>query len=519
MHKRYISLALVTVGLFAVQTLPARSVVHADSKEFNFTTGCTESSEGSYTAIQNIETPKDAYVKLGARGQTLPVSTFQVNESLEGGCRAISTQNVNGNSWTKVGTLQPSDERVVLEVISPALASVPDANRPMVLLLDSASPICNPTIECNTVYDGVPAYIMPPSTLRDQASLSVGVPVDPDDDTLTGVDYFVDGKRVYSTKSLEPFDTRFVSYASQPLLRVAKYASGQEVVYPTQVPDGYSDTFANFIFRFLNLNSLFARIGFGIGAALLTILLIYLSLKLFSNRYKRMINRNLVIRGSIFDRLAAKIEPWLERMDRSLAIKSGTFIVTLGRQKQTFKYIAIFWIVPIVVIGGYYTIKNQIGAVYKVNGESMTNTLQDRQSLLVFKLPKSLANLDGRQMELKRGDVVVADVVYGLVSPEDIEANQHTIVKRVLALPGERITVKDGATTVYNKDYPEGIEVDKNSEWANTMIKDPNPVPLDIKLGADEVFLSGDNRPGSIDSRVNGPVKTSQIVGRVVADW
>ena len=38
----------------------------------------------------------------------------------------------------------------------------------------------------------------------------------------------------------------------------------------------------------------------------------------------------------------------------------------------------------------------------------------------------------------------------------------------------------------------------------------------DVTLGSDELFVCGDNRPNSMDSRMFGPIKTSQIVGKLV---
>jgi signal peptidase I len=39
---------------------------------------------------------------------------------------------------------------------------------------------------------------------------------------------------------------------------------------------------------------------------------------------------------------------------------------------------------------------------------------------------------------------------------------------------------------------------------------------IDIRLGDDELFVCGDNRPDSLDSRSFGPIKTDQIVGKLV---
>ena len=51
------------------------------------------------------------------------------------------------------------------------------------------------------------------------------------------------------------------------------------------------------------------------------------------------------------------------------------------------------------------------------------------------------------------------------------------------------------------------------------MTKDLPNENIDIQLGSSEIFVSGDNRPESIDSRFNGPLETSEIIGNVVAKW
>jgi type IV secretory pathway protease TraF len=47
------------------------------------------------------------------------------------------------------------------------------------------------------------------------------------------------------------------------------------------------------------------------------------------------------------------------------------------------------------------------------------------------------------------------------------------------------------------------------------MHKDDSTYSIDITLAQDEIFVAGDNRPGSVDSRVNGPVKLAQLIGIV----
>jgi signal peptidase I len=39
---------------------------------------------------------------------------------------------------------------------------------------------------------------------------------------------------------------------------------------------------------------------------------------------------------------------------------------------------------------------------------------------------------------------------------------------------------------------------------------------IDVTLGADQLFVSGDNRPDSLDSRAFGPIDANQIIGKLV---
>lgn len=98
--------------------------------------------------------------------------------------------------------------------------------------------------------------------------------------------------------------------------------------------------------------------------------------------------------------------------------------------------------------------------------------------------------------DLARGDVVVfrawdEDKLY---------------VKRIIGLPGDTLTLQDGAVFVNGERLDEPYLVKHAAE--------SKPV---IELGDDEFFVMGDNRPSSADSRLHGPVKRERIVGRAWA--
>jgi len=148
---------------------------------------------------------------------------------------------------------------------------------------------------------------------------------------------------------------------------------------------------------------------------------------------------------------------------------------------------------------------------YQVDGPSMQTTLQNNDHLIVWKVGKTFANLTHRDYIPNRGDVVVFSEP-GLASYGQDPNKQ--LIKRVIALPGERVTVKNSIVTVYNKEHPEGFQPDKTLPYGKVITTTPGNV--DVTVGEGQVFVCGDNRNNSFDSRVFGPVASKDIVGKLV---
>jgi len=147
---------------------------------------------------------------------------------------------------------------------------------------------------------------------------------------------------------------------------------------------------------------------------------------------------------------------------------------------------------------------------YEVDGLSMDTTLQHGDRLIVNKFPKTIANINGSTYMPGRDDIIVFDRPKQISAPDSVE---H-LIKRVIALPGERVFIKDGQVTVYNNDFPEGFDPDEGKEYSKDITTTPGNV--DITVGQTEVFVLGDNRSNSSDSRVFGSIDTSTIVGNAV---
>lgn len=147
---------------------------------------------------------------------------------------------------------------------------------------------------------------------------------------------------------------------------------------------------------------------------------------------------------------------------------------------------------------------------YQVDGQSMETTLQNNDRLIVNKMPRTLSRLTRHAYVPARANIIIFNQA-GLF---DAGGNQEKqLIKRVIGLPGDHIVVKDGSITVYNKPNPSGFNPDKTGKYVITAPTTSGDV--DLTLGPGEIFVCGDNRSNSEDSRAFGPVNVNRIVGKL----
>lgn len=146
---------------------------------------------------------------------------------------------------------------------------------------------------------------------------------------------------------------------------------------------------------------------------------------------------------------------------------------------------------------------------YEVDGPSMEQTLQNKDLLIVNKLPKTISRITGKDYIPERGKIIIFSRNEGGIGGDAT----RQLVKRVIALPGERVTVKDGRVTVYNQKNPNGFNPDALVSYTKDYKDTPGNVDVTILEG--EVFVMGDNRNNSLDSRYFGPVSAKDIVGNL----
>ena len=131
----------------------------------------------------------------------------------------------------------------------------------------------------------------------------------------------------------------------------------------------------------------------------------------------------------------------------------------------------------------------------KVEGTSMAPLLSDQERIFINKFVY-------RFESIHRGDVVV------FWYPLD---RSKSFIKRVIALPGETVTIRQGVVTVNGVVVPEPYVP---PQYEDVSDYGPTRVPVD------SYFVMGDHRISSNDSRVFGPVPSQFIYGRAVfAYW
>lgn len=153
----------------------------------------------------------------------------------------------------------------------------------------------------------------------------------------------------------------------------------------------------------------------------------------------------------------------------------------------------VFEVVVLAVIL-YLGISFAVQAVH-VEGLSMYATLDDNDYLIANKI-------DYRLHAPQRGDIII------LRPPAD---NSKDFIKRVIALPGEKLLIRDSVV------YINGHKLDEPylpENWSTLNNWTGNGGPDGTVMPPNQYFVMGDNRNRSQDSRLFGPISRDRIDGR-----
>jgi signal peptidase I len=170
--------------------------------------------------------------------------------------------------------------------------------------------------------------------------------------------------------------------------------------------------------------------------------------------------------------------------------------------KKTFSILSQIIFVVLMILGSGIIFHNLYFTPIKIVGASMQPTLQNNEFGIMDVHPNTLASI-------QRFDIIVI---------QQNPSIDRFIIKRVLGLPNETLAFDSNGTLFINE-----VEIDQrfyeDDSYQRQTCSLPTyfgceaPYPLD----ASSFFVSGDNRPSSLDSRIFGSIDTAMIIGKLIA--
>ena len=179
-----------------------------------------------------------------------------------------------------------------------------------------------------------------------------------------------------------------------------------------------------------------------------------------------------------------------------------------AKRKKRSSSVIEWMIVIVVAVLAALLVKTFLLQQFQVSGHSMDTTLHHGDRVLVNKLSYRLHDPN-------RGDVVVLETLEG--------SSEHDLIKRVIGLPGEEIDIRNCHVYIDGKELAEPY---LDPDLAPCTEQDPaSDIQFPYEVPDEEVFVLGDNRPFSMDSRRIGSIEYDHLLGRAfviiwpVGDW
>ena len=165
-----------------------------------------------------------------------------------------------------------------------------------------------------------------------------------------------------------------------------------------------------------------------------------------------------------------------------------------------------WFLVVALALGAALLVRVYVLQQFYISGPSMETTLFGNNRVLVNKLSYRLH-------DIHRGDVVVFD----RVTTSDGSVSHDDLIKRVIALAGDTIEIKNCVVIVNSKPTVEPY-LDKDVLEITDPVNRCRVANMPVQtVAAKKIFVMGDNRSESFDSRSFGPISESLIVGRAFA--
>lgn len=413
-------------------------------------------------------------------------------------CALIGDGHATGDSWSKVGALSEVGETNLINISlqTDFYYGDTDGGAPVIVFSPKNNKICDLAAGCNVSYAGQSMQLTPRKISQSLTGMRLGLVSSIGSEKSKEVIYSVDNLPVYKKRTLADFNVNYIPNGKHTIERSVVFESGYKLNDSQLISRGDSEGF-NFTIRAFAYRHMYSIVVIALTLIIMVVVTTVLSIiRFFYHRYEWQ--QTHVLRP----------EQPVEGAGPSATLGHESNLHYLWRMRKVF-YI-FFGIILITFMVNIFII-----TTFTVDGVSMSPTLPDKSQKYLVKLPKTIKDFNHTIYVPNRGDIVVVQNVDNAIFFGTPINSKVYVVKRVIGLPGEHIVVKDGHIKIYNKDNENGFEPDEAYSW----MKD-TPISrsfvVDVNLKAGELFIIGDNRTESIDSRSFGPVSAEQVIGRVI---
>lgn len=173
---------------------------------------------------------------------------------------------------------------------------------------------------------------------------------------------------------------------------------------------------------------------------------------------------------------------------------------------KTLKAIRDWSVVVVLALLAAFVVRTFLLQQFYISGPSMETTLFQNNRVLVNKMSYRFSGVG-------RGDIVVFD----RVTRNGEEVIHDDLIKRVIGLENETIEIRDCVVYINNSALQEKYLDDFNRNEADLTARCREPNMHPVVIPNNYVFVMGDNRAESFDSRSFGPIEESKIRGRAFA--
>ncbi len=167
------------------------------------------------------------------------------------------------------------------------------------------------------------------------------------------------------------------------------------------------------------------------------------------------------------------------------------------------KFLRDWLVVIFIALSAALLVRMYVLQQYYISGPSMESTLFENDRVLVNKLSYRLH-------DIRQGDVIVFD----RVTSNGASVAHDDLIKRVIGLSGDKVEIKSCVVYVNGAALKEPY-LDKGN-LSQVILEDRcrQPNMASVAVTAGQIFVMGDNRPESFDSRSFGTISESLVVGR-----